>query len=205
MDQATTTCRTSCFLWKCCFPSSGLCGVLEKSAADLRLAVTIWEREGERFIRGSPLPPTQLSLRADTSFLPGATSKGSYFPSDSNRIKPSFLTTFVTSVDLAHCFLKLPWTVHTQMPISDPTWAVSTGPRWLSSCSIWWQLLAEVNPWLGLTLPPAQAWQVRRGLSRKPCLASAWGVILFQNKFLWNEGMQDNPFCNHRFWKAVEK
>lgn len=154
-------------------------------------------RERVRDLLGeSPVPQTQLSLRADTSFLPGATSEGSNSPSDSNRIK---LTIFVISVDSACCFLKLPWTAHIQTTISDPTWAVSMGPRWLSCCSICWQFLVEVSPWLGLTiLLKAQPDGLEGDWAGRLVLLMHGGVTLFWNKFLWNEGMQDNPFCNHQ-------
>lgn len=131
----------------------------------------------------SPFPQTQLSLRADVSFLPGATSEGSNSPSDSNRIKLTIFVSPSLSHHLCHqCGLSLllPEIAldcsYIQTTISDPTWAVSTGPRWLSCCSICWQFLAEVSPGLDLTIPlKAQAWQARGGLSRKFCLANARG------------------------------
>lgn len=86
-DQATITCRTSCLWWNAVFLALGYVEFQTKVGQTCdRLSQS--ERERVRDLLGeSALPQTHLSLRADPSLLPGATSEVSNSPSDSNRIK----------------------------------------------------------------------------------------------------------------------
>lgn len=143
----------------------------------------------------SPSPWIQFSLRADTSFLPGAISKGFNSSCDGNRIKLAISCLWhqcgLSPVPPEAALDRSYRDDHLRSQLSYFHWA---------KFSFAGNFCREVMCWLGLMLTLKSGCsstglrQSTRGLCRKPCLANAWPGDFLEG----NGGLQDVPFCKHQ-------